>query len=106
MATNAKAAGTSGGHRFIATDWKPLVKDSLRGFFTIVTPSGLKIKHAMLHERDGQRWIGLPGKPFTKADGSISYANIIDFDSRETKQRFQDAALCAVDELLKGVQPS
>jgi len=31
-----------------------------------VLPSGLRIKECSVHERDGKRWVGLPGKPWKK----------------------------------------
>jgi hypothetical protein len=88
--------------KFIAFDFKDVRKgDSLQGFVTLELPSHLVIKDCAYHCReDGRRWIGLPGKPFTKQDGTTSYVNILDFSSKEAKNKFQRMALEAVDELL------
>jgi hypothetical protein len=86
---------------FVATDWKPFTKNTLRGFVTIVLPSGLKIKDVSLHERDGKQWIGLPSKPYRKQDGSTTYIGIIDFETNEARYRFQDLALDAINEMQR-----
>jgi len=46
-----------------ASGWRPHLSGSLRGFFTLELPSGLIINDLTLHEKDGKRWVGLPGKP-------------------------------------------
>lgn len=96
------SAGISGSGRreFIAIDWKAFEKNTLRGFCTIVLPSGLRIKECTVHEKNGSRWLGLPGKPWTKNDGTTSYISILDFANDEARTRFQRLALAAVDELL------
>jgi hypothetical protein len=86
---------------FVAKDWKPFTKKTLRGFVTIVLPSGLKIKNVSFHERDGKQRIGLPGKPYTKQDGSTTYVSIIDFETNEARYRFQDLALEAINEMQR-----
>ncbi|MGI9073938.1 MAG: hypothetical protein ACR2JB_22075 [Bryobacteraceae bacterium] len=102
MAHEAKAVGVTCGFRnkFTASEWKPLEKNTLRGFFKISMPSGLVIKDCMLHESNGSRWISLPGKSYSKPDGSKDFVNIIDFASKTARNKFQTAALTAVDELL------
>jgi hypothetical protein len=87
-------------HAFYARDWKALERNTLRGFVTIELPSGLVIKECSLHERDGRRWVGLPGKPYTAKDGQTSYVNIIDFGTKQARTQFQELALKAIDELL------
>jgi hypothetical protein len=46
-----------------ASDWRPYASGTLVGFFDLLLPSGLKLNDCTLHERDGKRWVGLPGKP-------------------------------------------
>jgi hypothetical protein len=88
---------------FIATDWKPLRKNTLQGFCTITLPSGLRIKECSFHERDGKRWVGLPGRPWQKPDGATGYVSFLDFSNNQAKDRFQQFALAAIDTLLLGV---
>jgi DNA-binding cell septation regulator SpoVG len=98
----AKPAGTSGGHRdFLITNWKAHRKNTLQGFLSITLPSGLVIHNCTLHESSGVRWIGLPARPYTKDDGSTSYATLIEFSTAETRHRFQTAALEAVGRFME-----
>ena len=54
MAEEAKPAGGNGGHREITIrDWKPLFKNTLRGFFSVDLPSGLRIHSLSLHQKGG-----------------------------------------------------
>jgi hypothetical protein len=102
MSQDAKPAAGNGGHReFQITAWKPHLKNSLRGFFTAILPSGLVIHDLMLHERDGARWIGFPAREWKDAQGEKQYARFIEFSSRAATDRFQVAALEALDRHLE-----
>jgi hypothetical protein len=102
-AGQTKAAVGSGGDReFLALDWKPMQRNTLQGFVTIVLPSGLRIRECSLHEKNGKRWVSLPGKPWTRQDGTTSYVAILDFADDEARFRFQRLALAAIDEMLGG----
>jgi hypothetical protein len=85
---------------FIAKDWKAYQKNTLCGFVTIETPSGLVFKEVAVHQRESQRWISLPSKPYPKNDGSTGYASLIEFKSPETRNAFQTHALAAIDAML------
>jgi hypothetical protein len=96
------ASGVAGGHReFVATNWKPHVKNTLQGFLTLTLPSGLVIHNCTLHRKNGVRWLGLPAQRYSKDDGSTSYATLIEFTTEEARQRFQEAALEAVDRFME-----
>jgi hypothetical protein len=72
--------------------------DSLRGFVSLRTPSGMVIHDLTYHERtDGARWIGMPARQYTTTDGTTAWARIIDFSSKEAQARFQKLARAAVD---------
>jgi len=104
MSVETKPAGGNGGNRrrgLVITDWKPFEKNTLKGFCTIITPPGIRIKGCTAHEKDGKRWVNLPARPWTNSDGSISYVAVIDFTDIELRKRFQDQALAALDDLLK-----
>ncbi len=98
----AKPAGASGGHReFLVTNWKAHKKNTLQGFLSIALTSGLAIHNCTLHSRGGSRWIGVPARQYTTADGATSYAPLIEFDSSDARQRFQAEALEAVDRFME-----
>jgi len=100
----AKPTGTSGGHReLLVTNWKPYEKNTLRGFLSLTLPSSrLVIHNCALHQKEGARWIGLPSRPYSKADGSTGYSPLIEFTSEDSRRRFQVAALEAVDRFMEG----
>ncbi|HEY7388845.1 MAG TPA: hypothetical protein VH640_10065 [Bryobacteraceae bacterium] len=103
MTTNAKpGAADSAGHRKIQiADFRPLNKNTLRGFFSAMLPSGLVFHDLMLHERDDARWVGFPAREWTDKSGVKQYVRFIEFRDRETANRFRDEILTALDEHLK-----
>ena len=81
-----------------------------------LSPSGLVLRDCTLHEKpDGSRWVGLPGKPQIDAEGrhrkdattgKALYTPIVEIAGKEERQRFQQAALAAIDKLLgRGAAP-
>ena len=82
------------------SDWRPFVKKTLQGFFAVTTPSGLKINGLTLHQQGESRWLGMPNQKFTKADGTVSYTPIIEFVSRDVRDRFRDQVRTAIDEQI------
>jgi hypothetical protein len=93
-----------------ASGWRALAKGSLQGFVDLeLQPSGLLIHSCTLMESNGKRWIGLPGRPQVQKDGTPIldpkigkplWKAIIEIKNREARERFQLAALRAVDVLL------
>lgn len=78
-------------------DVKQVRKNTLRGFFTLEFPSGLRIHDYTWHESQGGRSISFPGKPFTKADGTQGWANIIELP-HDKMARLRDAVLELIDQ--------
>jgi hypothetical protein len=74
-------------------NFKPITKNTLQGIFDLELPFGVILRGCTLHEKDGKRWIGWPGKPYEKQDGSKSWTNIIDFVDNRSKYLLQDEAL-------------
>ena len=108
VSQNAKPAAArdeGGGHRkkVQISDFRPLSKHTLKGVFTLRLPSGMIIHGCMLHESNGARWIGLPGKPYTDSSGKQTFSKILEFSDRATADRFRDAVLEALDAHLAGV---
>jgi hypothetical protein len=92
-----------------ASDFKPMDKGALRGFVTLKLPSGLVLKECTFMNSNDKEWIGLPGKPQIDREGKVRkdaatgktlYVSIVDFDSKEAHDKFQDLALAAVKTLL------
>lgn len=98
--TNVSEAKTAG--EMTVAEWKPMRRgESLRGFLTLVLPSGMQLHECTLHQREtGARWIGLPAKQFTKPDGTVQWTRIVDFTEQTTYSNFQRQALKAVDGYL------
>ena len=83
------------------TSFRPLVKNSLRGFLTLrLTNVGMEIRDASLNEKENRRWIGLPARSY-QADGKTRWTAIIDFFDKPKGEVFQKAALAALDQFMK-----
>jgi hypothetical protein len=98
-----------------ASNWRALQKNTLRGFVDLsLQPSGLVLRECSVHRTDaGRMWIGLPGKPQIDGEGRLRrdqndkalYAAVVDFTDKPARERFQTAALEAVEALLDGEPP-
>jgi hypothetical protein len=79
---------------------RKLSKGALRGFFDVELPSGLKLNGCTVLEKGGKKWIGLPSKEWTKADGTKSYVPIVEIPDRDARQKFNDAVLPLAEKAL------
>ncbi len=85
------------------TDFRPYQKNTLQGFLNLtITPPGIEIREATLHEKGGKRWIGLPAKPYTDREGKQAWNKIVSFPDNADYSDFQRAALDAVDSYQGG----
>lgn len=82
----------------ILREFRPMVKNALRGFATIELPSGLVIKDISLHTLNGKSWASLPAKPHIAKDGTpvmkdgkAQYISILQWKNRELADRFSEA---------------
>jgi hypothetical protein len=82
----------------ILREFRPLSKNSLRGFATVELPSGLIVKDISLHTSNGKSWASLPAKPHIAKDGSpvmkdgkAQYLSILQWKDRALADRFSDA---------------
>jgi DNA-binding cell septation regulator SpoVG len=99
MLQNTKPAGISGGYRqLVVSNWKAFEKNTLRGFFSLTLPSGMIVHNCALHEKGSARWIGLPTRQYRKEDGAVAYSPVIDFAGTAERNRFQAAAMEALEE--------
>jgi hypothetical protein len=95
-----------------ASDWREVMRNSLKGFCHLtLSPSGLILRDCALHERDGRRWIGLPSRPQIdwegrhrkdSVTGKLMWSPTVEIRGREERERFQAAALAAIDRFLGG----
>lgn len=84
--------------------WRPLAKNSLRGFATIKQPSGMVIADIAVHERDGKAWASPPGKPMLDRDGrqmrddagKLRWSALISFADRATQDAWSAGVVAAV----------
>jgi hypothetical protein len=92
-----------------ASDFREITKNTLRRFCVLtLSPSGLVLRDCALHDRDGKRWVSLPSKPQIDSAGQLRkdpnsgkplYASIVEIPGRAERERFQRAALAAIDAL-------
>jgi len=82
-------------------DWKEDKRNTLLGFATVVFVGlNLEIRGCTFHEKGGRRWISLPAKPYTKADGTTGWNYIIAFTDTFAFNRFQEDILKIFNKLI------
>jgi hypothetical protein len=90
---------------FLVDSYKPLIRNTLRGFVRVTMPSGLAIRDVTIHEQNGSRWASPPSKPVLNADraiqrdpnGKIRYAQMIEFATAEARSRWSAGVVQAVE---------
>lgn len=88
--------GTS---KFTVKSWRPHAKNTLLGFVSLITPSGLVINDCCLHQKNGSRWFAMPAKSYDK-NGTVTWVPMVEFADKEVKERFQSEALLAINDYL------
>ena len=86
-------------------EWRPLQKNTLRGFATVELPNGLTIADISIHVSHGKTWASLPSRPQMNADGAarrgddgkILYNPILKWRDRDLADRFSIAVAQAVE---------
>jgi hypothetical protein len=103
MPEETKPAGANGGFReILVSEWKAHQKNTLLGFLALRLPSGLVLCNVSLHEQNGKRWLSMPSRPYKGDDGTDRWQPLILFTTPEHRERFQAAALDAVDRYFAG----
>lgn len=85
--------------------WKPIKKNTLRGFANVRLGAALSIKDVAVHTKNGKRWASLPSKPMLGADGNakrsddgkVQYVPILEWLDREVADRFSAGVIAAVE---------
>jgi hypothetical protein len=92
-------------------DWKPIIRNTLRGFASIRLGASLKIHDIALHRHvNGRCWAQLPSKPMLAQDGSvmrnpdgkIKYQPMLEWIDRPSSDRFSEAVIEAIEALHPG----
>ena len=86
-------------------NFRPQRANTLFGFATVFIPAlHLRITDCTVHEKNGQRWIGLPAKPQITKDGNVrrddrgktAYSPVIEFTNRATRDAFSERVIAAL----------
>ncbi len=94
----------------IITDWKPVARNSLRGFFTATMPSGIVFHEISAHVSNGKRWASPASKPMVGKDGTalkdengkIKYAPLVSFSDKSVRDKWSDAVCAALESFAPG----
>lgn len=86
------------------SDWKPLCKGALCSFVTATLPSGMILHEVSVLITNGKTWASPPSKPMLDRDGRVMtddagkrrYSPIIEFATKEIRDRFLDAIIAAL----------
>jgi hypothetical protein len=99
------AVVANGGHpSMFVSNWKAHEKNTLQGFLSLNLPSGMVIHNCTFHRKGAAQWIGLPSRQYAKDDGSMSYAPLIEFATKDARERFKAAALEAIARFMEAAQ--
>ena len=86
--------------------WKPLARNTLRGFASIRLGASLKISDVTIHRHEnGRCWASFPSKPVLAPDGTVKkgdngkpmYTPIIEWDSKAAADRFSASVIGALE---------
>ncbi len=88
----------------VVEEFKPMMRNSLRGFARVRMPSGMIFHDVTIHAKDGARWaspaskplIGRDGSPIMR-DGKASYMPIISFATKQARDKFSAAVIGAIE---------
>lgn len=84
------------------TNYKPVNKGNLLGYADFfMARSGMEIYGCGVYQKDGRRWVNMPSREYTNADGEKKFLSIVRFREKPVQQAFSETALKAVDEKIK-----
>lgn len=86
------------------SDWRPLARNTLRGFATVRLPAGIVLHDCAVHVRGGKAWASPPSRPMMGGDGKqkqdaagkVQFSPILTFVSRADQDAFSTAIVAAV----------
>jgi hypothetical protein len=91
---------TSKPHSITILSWRACARNTLLGFADVRLSSGIVIRGLTVHQKGERRWIGLPARPYETDSGSTSWAPVVEIPDRETRERFEELVLAALDQHL------
>ena len=72
------------------TKFRAVDKNTLKGFLSVrMGNTGLEIRDIALHEKSGSRWLQMPSRPYTDAQGNQKYSFILDWFDSIKKAQFE-----------------
>jgi DNA-binding cell septation regulator SpoVG len=86
-------------------NFRALVRNSLRGFFSVRLPSGMIIHDFSFFEKEGKRWIAPPSRAYQGKEGRTVYTPIVEFVNRQVSDQFREYVLAAIDAMTPEVPP-
>lgn len=94
--------GTERGPRVL--EFKPLAKNSLRGFATVEFPSGLIMSDVSVHVSHGRPWASPPSRPMIDregqamrdGEGKLRYSPVVTFTDKAVRGRWSDSVIAAI----------
>jgi DNA-binding cell septation regulator SpoVG len=86
------------------TDWREMRRNGLLGFAKVEFPSGLVINDVTILQGERGPWASPPSKPMIDRDGNalrddkgkIRYVPMIEFTSREVRNKWSDSVIEAI----------
>lgn len=90
-------------------EFKPLLRNTLRGFVRVQLASGMVLHDVAIHQSNGSAWASPASKPRIGRDGAVirdsagktQYDAVVTFASRELRDRFSSAVI----EALRSAHP-
>ena len=94
--------------------WKPMDRNSLRGFARIRLGKSMIISDVAVHCSHGRRWAQPPAKAQLDKDGiakrdekgKVAYVPVIEWTDRDASDRFSEAVIAAVEREHPGATES
>ncbi len=86
------------------TEFRPLQRNSLLGFATVEMPSGMILHDCGVYQKEGNVWASPPSKPMigrdgakvTDRDGRAVYKPIIEFTTKDVRDKWSTAVIDAL----------
>jgi hypothetical protein len=89
----------------VVEDFKPVVRNSLRGFCRVRHPSGLILHEVGIHTANGRCWAAPPAQPMLDSqtgqalrdqDGKIRYQPLVSFTNKNVRDDWSAQVVQAV----------
>jgi hypothetical protein len=80
--------------------------NTLKGFITVVLEDAkedfeMAIPGFTLHEKDGRRWLEVPGRPPTNPDKDKTWGKCVEFYDKRKERKFKEKVMQELDKYLR-----